>query len=132
MIADLGGTGVTLGRHPMAFHRAALAGLRVLRASELAAVSDGTYVRVAGQVIVRQRPGTAVGFLFMSLEDETGIANAIVRPDLFNRYRMVLSREPYLLLEGTLQNQDGVVSVKVARVEPLPAPAVALPSHDFH
>jgi error-prone DNA polymerase len=81
-------------------------------------------------VICRQRPGTAKGFLFLSLEDETGIANAIVTPDLFDANRAVLVSEPFIIVDGTLQHQDGVVSVKVRSVEPCPRGA-AVPSHDF-
>jgi error-prone DNA polymerase len=88
-------------------------------------------VRVAGSVIVRQRPGTAKGFVFLSLEDETGIANVIVTPGLFARRRFTLVAEPFLLVEGILQMQDGVVSVRAGRVEPLPRLAHVVPSHDF-
>ena len=88
-------------------------------------------VRIAGSVIVRQRPGTAKGFVFLSMEDETGVMNAIITPDTYNRYRLVVVGEPFLLIDGGLQNQDGVVSVKAGRVEALPAGAAA-ESHDFH
>jgi error-prone DNA polymerase len=88
-------------------------------------------VRVAGSVIVRQRPGTAKGFVFLSLEDETGIANVIVTPALFARRRWALVAEPFLLVEGILQTQDGVVSVRAERVHPLARPAHVVPSHDF-
>jgi len=88
-------------------------------------------VRIAGAVIVRQRPGTAKGFVFLSMEDETGIMNAIVTPPLFDRYRLVLLGEPYLLIDGVLQNVDNVVSVKAARIQSLEARAAAK-SHDFH
>jgi error-prone DNA polymerase len=80
---------------------------------------------------VRQRPGTAKGFVFLSLEDETGIANVIVTPRLFARYRVTLVAEPFLLAEGILQLQDGVVSVRATRVEPLARLAHVVPSHDF-
>jgi error-prone DNA polymerase len=103
----------------------------VRRALELATGRDGERVRVAGSVIVRQRPGTAKGFVFLSLEDETGIANVIVTPGLFTRRRWTLVAEPFLLVEGMLQLQDGVVSVRALRVEPLPRLAHVVPSHDF-
>jgi error-prone DNA polymerase len=131
IVADYGGTGVTLGRHPMTLWRAALTARGVLRASDLPRGEHGTRVRVAGSVIVRQRPGTAKGFVFLSLEDETGIANVIVRPDLFARQRLPLVTEPFLLVEGILQMQDDVVSVRAARVERLAGLAHAVPSHDF-
>ena len=131
LIADYAGTGVTLGPHPMALRRAVLAARGVTRAIDLARGGDGVRVRVAGSVIVRQRPGTAKGFVFLSLEDETGIANVIVTPGLFARRRLPLVSEPFLLVEGILQMQDGVVSVRAARVEPLPRLAHIVPSHDF-
>ncbi len=92
----------------------------------------GRAVRVAGWVIVRQRPGTAHGFVFLSLEDETGIANIIVTPDVFEENRKVLVGAPFLLIEGVLQSQDGVVSVRASRIEPLPGPVAESVSHDFH
>jgi error-prone DNA polymerase len=131
LVADYGGTGVTLGRHPMALARAELARRGVLRAIDLARVTNGARVRVAGSVIVRQRPGTAKGFVFLSLEDESGIANVIVTPALFARFRPTLVSEPFLLLEGILQLQDGVTSVRAARVEALPRLSHVVPSHDF-
>jgi error-prone DNA polymerase len=131
LVADYGGTGVTLGPHPMALRRADLVTRGVTRAIDLPRGEDGTRVRVAGSVIVRQRPGTAKGFVFLSLEDETGIANVIVTPDLFARRRLPLVSEPFLLIEGILQMQDGVVSVRATRVESLPSLTHVVPSHDF-
>jgi len=131
LVADYAGTGVTLGPHPMALRRAALAAKGVTRAIDLARGENGTRVRVAGSVIVRQRPGTAKGFVFLSLEDETGIANVIVTPGLFARRRLPLVTEPFLLTEGILQMQDGVVSVRATRVESLPSLTHVVPSHDF-
>ena len=131
LTADYRGTSVTIGPHPMVFRRAELAPLGVFRATDLPGVPHGRRVRVAGSVIVRQRPGTAKGFVFLSLEDETGIANVIVRPTLFERHRLALVSEPFLLIDGTLQQQDGVVSVRAERVEPLPPLTHAVPSHDF-
>jgi error-prone DNA polymerase len=129
--ADYRGTGLTVGKHPMAYRRAEMNGLGVVRAIDLAKVSHGRLVRIAGSVIVRQRPGTANGFVFLSMEDETGIMNAIVTPDTFDRYKFQVLGEPFLLIDGVLQNQDGVISVKAARIEGLRAGAVA-GSHDFH
>jgi len=131
LVADYAGTGVTLGPHPMALRRAELARQGVTRALDLPALEDGRRVRVAGSVIVRQRPGTAKGFVFLSLEDETGIANVIVTPRLFARQRLPLVAEPFLLVEGILQKQDGVVSIRAGRAEPLPRLAHVVPSHDF-
>ncbi len=129
--ADYAGTGVTLGPHPMVLRRAALGRRGVLRARDLASAADGRMVRVAGSVIVRQRPGTAKGFVFLSLEDETGIANVIVTPRLFARWRLAIVSAPFLLVEGILQAQDGVISVRAERVEALPALGPHVPSHDF-
>jgi error-prone DNA polymerase len=132
LVADYEGTGLTIGPHPMALKRADLVVRGVLRAIDLPRVRDGRRVRVAGSVITRQRPGTAKGFVFLTLEDETGIANIIVRPDLFDRERMAIVSEPFLLIEGTLQNQEGVTSVKAERVQSLPDGVVQPPSHDFY
>jgi len=93
--------------------------------------TNGARVKVAGAVIVRQRPGTAKGFVFLNLEDETGLVNVIVRPPLFHRHRLALVREPFLLVEGTLQHQDNVISVRAERITPLKEEA-AIRSHDFH
>jgi len=131
LAADFAGTGVTLGPHPMALRRRTLAQAGVLRACDLRRGVDGATVRVAGSVIVRQRPGTAKGFVFLSLEDETGIANIIVTPGLFARSRLVLVTAPLLLVEGILQSQDGVFSVRAYRVTPMPVRGDAIPSHDF-
>ncbi len=131
LVADFRETGLTVGRHPMARRREELTALGVWRAIELKNLPDGRDVRVAGCVIVRQRPGTAKGFVFLSLEDETGIANIIVEPQMFERERQTLISESFLLIEGVLQNQDRVTSVKARHASPLPAGA-APQSHDFH
>jgi error-prone DNA polymerase len=132
LVADFRGTGMTVGPHPMAFHRAKMQTMGVRTAIELSAIRNGQNVRVAGGVIARQRPGTAKGFVFLSLEDETGVANAIVTPDLFQKNRLLLSSEQFLMVEGILQNQDNVISVKAARVLPLPITRAQTRSHDFH
>ncbi|MGH9649277.1 MAG: error-prone DNA polymerase, partial [Terriglobales bacterium] len=103
LMADFTGTGLTVGPHPMAFRRAQMNAMGVARAVDLPQLEAGKHLRIAGCVIARQRPGTARGFLFLSLEDETGIANAIVTPDLFGRNRAVLVSYPFLLIEGVLQ-----------------------------
>jgi len=130
--ADFRGTGVTIGKHPVAYHRVELNKLKALRAIDIRKLRDGTFVRVAGWVIVRQRPGTAKGFMFLSLEDETGVSNIIVTPPLFEKYRFELVGHPFLLIEGKLQNQDNVISVKASHVQPLKFAVAATPSHDFH
>ncbi len=131
LAADYAGLGLTLGPHPMALRRPALAAAGVTPAAALGQGRDGDPVRVAGSVIVRQRPGTARGFVFLSLEDETGIANVVVTPRLFTRHRLILVSEPFLLVEGILQVQDGVVSVRARWVAPLTTDLPGVPSHDF-
>jgi error-prone DNA polymerase len=83
-------------------------------------------------VIARQRPGTAKGFVFLSLEDETGIANAILTPQIFRENRLVVVEQQFLVIEGQLQNQEGAISVKVEKVWPLSIARVDAQSHDFH
>ena len=132
MNADFRGTGLTIGKHPVAYHRTELNKLGALRAMDIGNLRNGTFVRVAGWVIVRQRPGTAKGFMFLTLEDETGVSNIIVTPQLFDRNRLALVNHPFLLIEGALQNQDNVVSVKARRIRPLSFQLSATPSRDFH
>ncbi len=132
LVADYAGTGMTVGKHPMHYRRTELRRSNILSAQELRLCRDGEYVRVAGCVIARQRPGTAKGFIFISMEDETGIANVIVTPDLYDRDRMVVTRSKFLLVEGPLQNQDNVIHVKAMRLTALSDRALEVRSHDFH
>jgi error-prone DNA polymerase len=132
LLADYDGTGLTLGPHPMAFRRGRLLRMGVSRAADLAAFRHGAWVKVAGAVVVRQRPGTAKGFVFLNLEDETGLVNVIVRPALFHQHRLALVNESFLLIEGTLQRQDNVTSVRAERLAPLRHRLASVPSHDFH
>jgi error-prone DNA polymerase len=132
LIADFHGTGLTVGPHPMAYKRAWLSAMGIRRASELRNLPTGKRLRIGGCVITRQRPGTAKGFVFLSLEDETGVANAIVRPDLFHENRLLLTSERFLAIEGILQNQDNVISVRAERVQPLFVTKAETSSHDFH
>jgi error-prone DNA polymerase len=131
LMADYAGTSLTIGPHPLALRRGELALRGVLRASDLPRARHGRRVRVAGAVITRQRPGTAKGFVFLTLEDETGIANIIVRPDLFSEQKRAIVGEPYLLVEGTLQIQEGVTSIKADRVLGLSGGGPDPQSHDF-
>jgi error-prone DNA polymerase len=108
LASDLAGTGLTVGSHPVSLFRGELHERGVLRAADLPRLANGERVRVAGGVICRQRPGTAAGFLFLTLEDETGIVNVIVRPDLFHRERAVLVGESVLEVDGVLQATDGL------------------------
>jgi len=132
MDADFRGTGLTIGRHPVAYRRAELSELGASRAIDLQQLRDGSAVKVGGWVIVRQRPGTAKGFVFLTMEDETGVANIIITPQLFDKYRLIIIDEPFLLISGTLQNQDNVVSVKAKTIRALSFQVAAVASHDFH
>ena len=128
--ADFGGLNLTVGEHPMALVRAKLPD--VWRATDLPLGRHGDRVKVAGSVICRQRPGTAKGFVFVSLEDETGIANVVVLPDLFERRRLVINEEPALSVVGWLQIQDNVIHVKAETIEGLNLSALPeQASHDF-
>jgi len=132
LVADYAGTGLTTGPHPMAYRRAELRSAGVLSAMELLHKPDGRYVCAAGCVIARQRPGTALGFIFLSMEDETGIANIIIHPELYERERVVVTRGKFLKVYGKLQNQDGVIHVKADTVELLQSAPIEVRSHDFH
>ncbi len=132
LVADYAGMGLTAGRHPMALRRDELAMRGILRATDLQAARQGRRVRVAGMVITRQRPGTAKGFVFLTLEDETGIANIIVRPDLFARDRLVIVEEPFLIVDGVLQSQDGVTSIRAEHVQGMKGVNIDFDAHDFY
>ena len=132
LVADFAGMGLSIGRHPMALRREELSMRGILRAIDLRHERQGRRVRVAGMVITRQRPGTAKGFVFLTLEDETGIANIIVRPDLFARDRLTIVEEPFLIVDGVLQNQDGVTSVRAEEVRGLRGVDVDFDAHDFY
>ena len=132
LVADYAGTGLTVGKHPMHYRRQELRSGNVLSAVELRRCRDGEFVKAAGCVIARQRPGTAKGFIFISMEDETGIANVIVTPDLYEREWLAVVQSKFLLVEGVLQNQDGVIHVKAERLTVLVDRAMEMRSHDFH
>ena len=132
VIADYQGTGLTVGPHPMSFRRAELSMRGVLRSIDLPRGRHGRRVRVAGAVITRQRPGTAKGFVFLTLEDETGVANIIVRPQVFAEQKMAILEHPFLLVEGQLQIQDGVTSIRAERCQGLWNAGPDVSSHDFH
>src|SRR5260221_10801527 len=132
LVGDYAGTGVTIGRHRMALRRDELVMRGMLRAIDLRTERQNRRVRVAGMVITRQRPGTAKGFVFLTLEDETGVANIIVRPDLFARDRLTIVEEPFLIVEGVLQHQDGVISVRAERIAGMRGVDVDFDAHDFY
>jgi error-prone DNA polymerase len=133
--ADYRGSGLTVGRHPMALAREALSARGVLTVAAFLRAPNHAPVAVAGAVIVRQRPPTAKGFFFITIEDETGIANAIVAPPLFEAERAVMVGAPLVVLHGVVQHQDGATSLKVVHAEPLalaPDDPAMPASHDFH
>lgn len=128
--ADFAGMGLTAGEHPMRLVRERLPG--VTRASDLVVLRHGERATIGGSVICRQRPGTAKGIVFVSLEDETGVANAIVSAEMYERARLVVNEEPALAISGRVQNQGGVIHIKADRIEPLSlAELPAQASHDF-
>jgi len=131
VVADYAGTGLTIGPHPVAFRRQELALRGVLRAIDLPRARNGRRIRVAGTVITRQRPSTAKGFVFLTLEDETGVSNIIVRPDVFAAERVTILERSFLLVEGVLQLQDGVTSVKADRFHDFAFTDATPGSHDF-
>jgi error-prone DNA polymerase len=132
LIADYAGTGLTIGKHPMAYRREELGRAKALCARDLHSRLDGDLVRTAGCVIARQRPGTAKGFIFLSMEDETGIANIIITPDLYEQERLIVTRSKFIIVEGLLQNQDGVIHVKATHLQPLSNQTLEVYSRDFH
>src|SRR5262249_39460289 len=128
--ADYNTMNLTTGPHPMKLLRKRLP--NVWRAIDLVHARHGSIIQIAGNVICRQRPGTAKGFVFVSLEDETGVSNAIVDPDLFERFRLLITEEDFLVIEGQVQNSDNVVLIKTREIKPLPhGELVGSESHDF-
>ena len=131
LVADYNGTSLTVGRHPLHYRREQLNQMGVTAAAGLGKLRNGSLVRVAGCVIVRQRPGTAKGVLFLSLEDETGISNVVVMPNQFEENRLTILTASYLLADGQVQNVDGVIHVLAKRIGPLEVKMPAMGSHDF-
>ncbi|MGA2360269.1 MAG: error-prone DNA polymerase [Terriglobales bacterium] len=132
LVADFRATGLTVGPHPMQYRRTEMKNMGIFRACDLAHLPNGRRLRIGGCVIARQRPGTAKGMMFMSLEDETGIANAIIAPDLLQKNRALLISERFLMIEGILQNQDNVIHIRAEKVSPLCVTRAETVSHDFH
>jgi error-prone DNA polymerase len=132
LVADFRATGLTVGPHPMQYRREEMKRMGIYRASDLAQLPNGQRLRIGGCVIARQRPGTAKGMMFMSLEDETGIANAIFAPDLLQKNRVMLISERFLMVEGILQNVDNVIHVRAEKISPLSVTRAETVSHDFH
>ena len=116
----------------MAYRREELRRMGIVSASELKKLPNNKPVIAAGAVITRQRPGTAKGLIFLTLEDETGHANVIVMPDVYAADPMVVVHERFIHVEGKVQNQDGVVHVKAEKITPLVISSAGPESHDFH
>jgi error-prone DNA polymerase len=133
LVADCAGIGMTIGKHPMAYRRSEMDKLHVTPAAALSSIANGRTVRVAGNVIVRQRPGTAKGITFMSLEDETGISNVVIMPQLFEEQRLEILTHAWVMAEGQIQNVDSVIHILAKRVSALTNPLeLGASSHDFH
>jgi error-prone DNA polymerase len=130
MSSDYAATGVTVGRHPMEFLRENLP--EAWNARQIRAAANKTALQTAGMVICRQRPGTAKGFVFLSLEDETGISNIIVPPTLYEQTRLLIASESFLQIDGLVQQHEGVTHVRALRIRPLPTTLPSARSHDFH
>jgi error-prone DNA polymerase len=131
--ADYAALGLSERAHPMAMLRPRLAARRVRTARELAGLRDRAAVEVAGLVIVRQRPATASGLVFVSLEDETGIANLVLMPDVYERFRPLVRGAAFLVAQGRVERNGQVVNVRVRSVSQLPvAPEIAPQARDFH
>ena len=131
LVADYNGTGLTTGHHPMAYRRDVLRAQGVKSAIELRSLPHGKTATTAGCVITRQRPGTAKGIIFMTLEDETGTSRVIISPDFYDQNRMVVLNERFVLVSGVVQNQDNIVHLKARSIQPLSISAAPTPSHDF-
>jgi error-prone DNA polymerase len=132
LIADYHGTGMTVGPHPMAYRRQELRQMGIVSASELRKLPHNRLAIAAGYVITRQRPGTAKGLIFLTLEDETGHANIIVMPDVYSADPIPVLHERFVRVEGIVQNQDGIVHLRAQRISALSVSAAATVSHDFH
>jgi error-prone DNA polymerase len=132
LVADFHGTGMTVGPHPMAYRRQQLRQIGIVSARELRQLPNNKPAVAAGAVITRQRPGTAKGLIFLTLEDETGHANIIVKPEVYSADPMVVLHERFVRVQGQVQNQDGIVHLRAQKILPLAVSAAGVSSHDFH
>ncbi|MBM3268458.1 MAG: error-prone DNA polymerase [Candidatus Sericytochromatia bacterium] len=131
LVADIRGTGVSTGEHPMSFARDDLRRRGILAAADLPAVPSGQWVQVGGTVIVRNRPPTAKGMLFLSLEDETGLVNVVCTPDVYDRHRSAILTSGALVIGGRLERRDGVTNIRAEQAEPLRTSGFKVVSRDF-
>ena len=132
LIADYHGTGLTTGPHAMAYRRKEMKDRGIKSAEELKQMPHGKQATIGGCVITRQRPGTAKGLIFMTLEDETGNSNVIISPDFFEQNRVAVLYERFVQITGLVQNKDGIVHLKAQTIRPLAISAAEILSHDFH
>ncbi|MEO7538494.1 MAG: error-prone DNA polymerase, partial [Pyrinomonadaceae bacterium] len=127
--ADLKKTGISIGKHPMAFIRQQMERRGILSAQQLLTLSENHIASVAGAVIIRQRPMTAKNVVFITLEDETGHSNFVVMPDIFEKYRSVINQNDYLIIKG-LSEERGLI--KALHFEPIDGLEAAVVSHNYH
>jgi len=132
LVSDYHGTGLTIGPHPMFYRRDEMRKMNIKTAAELRAMPHGRKATAAGAVITRQRPGTASGLIFLTMEDETGYSNVIVMPHVYERYRQAVLEPKFVRVSGIVQNQDGIVHLRAEHIAPLTVSAAAVASHDFH
>ena len=132
LVSDYHGTGLTTGPHPMAYHRKELRSMGIISSVELRALPHGRRAKIAGSVITRQRPGTAKGLIFMTLEDETGNANVIVMPEFYEKNRAAVLYERFVVISGVVQSQDNIVHLRAQEIGPFTVSAAAVQSRDFH
>jgi error-prone DNA polymerase len=134
VLADYGTAGLTLRQHPVSFLRPMLDELKVTQAGKLPSIDNGKRLKVGGIVLLRQRPSTAKGITFVTLEDETGMVNLIVRPEIWERDRKVARHAVAMIAHGALQREAGVIHVLVSRLEDLSTQLGELSarSRDFH
>jgi error-prone DNA polymerase len=111
VVEDYGAVGLSLRRHPVAFLRRDLAARQIVPCAEVGVARDGRWLTTAGLVLVRQRPGSANGVLFLTIEDETGIANIVVWPDLFEKQRRLILSAGMIAVSGRVQREGAVVHV---------------------
>ena len=130
-LSDYRLSGLTTGPQLLAHMRESLRERGLLDAVQMKSVPNGKYVRTAGHVIVRQRPGSAKGFLFLTLEDETGTSNAVLTPDQFKRFRAPLHTAAVIEIAGPVQNVDGVIHLKVVELIALRMRGDTPGSHDY-
>jgi error-prone DNA polymerase len=134
VLADYATAGLSLKRHPVSLVRNELTTRRIIPAKDLQQIPHGRWTSVAGLVLIRQRPGTASGIVFVTLEDETGIANLIIRAAIYERYRLAARHATLLQADGYVQKQGQVIHILAMRMHDLSdwLAGHRQPSRDFH